>query len=315
MGGYTAHVDTFARDNLPPRELWPDFIFTLPELQYPERLNCIAELLDRHVEQGRGERIALISPTETWTYAELQGRVNRIANVLVRELGFVPGERVLLRSANNPMMLAIYFAVLKAGGIVVATMPLLRARELAYMVEKARIRLAFCDARLSDEMEKTRERGTHLEHVVYFTTEAADGLEALMRRASDDFPAVDTAADDVCLIAFTSGSTGEPKATMHFHRDMLAICDAYSRQVLRPEPDDRFIGSPPLAFTFGLGGLVLFPFRVGASSVLLEKAPPEELLPAIDRYRASVCFTAPTAYRAMLGKLDGVDISSLTKCV
>ena len=315
MGGYTAHVDTFARDNLPPRELWPDFIFTLPELQYPERLNCIAELLDRHIEQGRGDRIALISPTETWTYAELQGRVNRIANVLVRELGFVPGERVLLRSANNPMMLAIYFAVLKAGGIVVATMPLLRARELAYMVEKARIRLAFCDARLSDEMEKTRERGTRLEHVVYFTTEAADGLEALMRRASDDFPAVDTAADDVCLIAFTSGSTGEPKATMHFHRDMLAICDAYSRQVLRPEPADRFIGSPPLAFTFGLGGLVLFPFRVGASSVLLEKAPPEELLPAIERYRASVCFTAPTAYRAMLAQLDGVDISSLKKCV
>ena len=315
MGGYTAHVDTFARDNLPPRELWPDFIFTLPELQYPERLNCIAELLDRHVEQGRGDRIALISPSETWTYAELQARVNRIANVLVRDLGFVPGERVLLRSANNPMMLAIYFAVLKAGGIVVATMPLLRARELAYMVEKARIRLAFCDARLSDEMEKTRERGTRLEHVVYFTTEAADGLEALMRRASDDFPAVDTAADDVCLIAFTSGSTGEPKATMHFHRDMLAICDAYSRQVLRPEPDDRFIGSPPLAFTFGLGGLVLFPFRVGASSVLLEKAPPEELLPAIERYRASVCFTAPTAYRAMLAQLDGVDISSLKKCV
>jgi 2-aminobenzoate-CoA ligase len=312
---HTAHVDTFARDNLPPKEQWPDFLFTRPELQYPDRLNCCTAFLDRWVEEGRGDAVCIVSPSETLTYRELQDRVNRICNVLVGRLGLVPGARVLLRSANNPMMVATYLAVLKAGGVVVATMPLLRAREIAYPVEKARIEIALCDHRLRDEMERARALAPSLKHVVYWGGGAPDSLEAMTAGASPDFTAVDTAADDVCLIGFTSGTTGEPKGTMHFHRDMLAICDAYGRNVLRAEASDRFIGSPPLAFTFGLGGIVLFPFRIGASTVLLEKAGPDELLGAIAAHRATVCFTAPTAYRAMIGKLANHDISSLRKCV
>ena len=311
----TAHVDTFARDNLPPQDQWPTFMFNRPELQYPERLNCAVAFLDRWVEEGRGDEPCLISPTETLTYRALQERVNRICNVLVQRLGFVPGNRVLLRSANNPMMVAAYLAVLKAGGVVVATMPLLRAREIAYPLNKARITIALCDHRLSEEMERAKALAPDLRHVVYWGTGKPDSLEAQIAGVSSEFEAVDTAADDVCLIGFTSGTTGEPKGTMHFHRDMLAICDAYSRNVLRPEPSDRFIGSPPLAFTFGLGGIVLFPMSVGASTVLLEKAGPDDLLPAIMQYKATICFTAPTAYRAMLSKLEGYDISSLRKCV
>jgi len=312
---HTAHVDTFARDNLPPQEQWPVFLLDRPELRYPERLNCAAAFLDRWVEEGRGDAPCLISPAETLTYRQLQERVNRICNVLVDRLGFVPGNRVLLRSANNPMMVALYLAVLKAGGVVVATMPLLRAKEIAYPLNKAKIAIALCDHRLADEMEKARALAPDLRHVVYWGSGTAEGLEALLAEASPDFEAVDTAADDVCLIGFTSGTTGEPKGTMHFHRDMLAVCDAYAGNVLRAEPTDRFIGSPPLAFTFGLGGIVLFPMRIGASTVLLEKAGPDDLLPAIARYRATICFTAPTAYRAMLPKLKDHDISSLRKCV
>lgn len=312
---YTAHVDTFARDNLPPREQWPTFLFERPELQYPDRLNCVSAFLDRWVEEGRGEEPCLISPGETLTYGALQERVNRICNLLVGKLGFVPGNRVLLRSANNPMMVALYLAVLKAGGVVVATMPLLRAKEIAYPIAKAKIALAFCDHRLADEMERAKSHAPDMKRVVYWGSGAPDSLEALIALEPATFDAVDTAADDVCLIAFTSGTTGEPKGTMHFHRDMLAICDAYGRNVLSAEQADRFIGSPPLAFTFGLGGIVLFPMRIGASTVLLEKAGPDDLLPAIARYKASVCFTAPTAYRAMMPKLGDHDISSLRKCV
>ncbi|HZH09624.1 MAG TPA: benzoate-CoA ligase family protein [Microvirga sp.] len=312
---YRSHVDTFARDNLPPRDQWPTLLFDRPELQYPERLNCVTAFLDRWVEEGRGDEPCLVSPVETLSYRELQERVNRICNVLVQRLGLVPGSRVLLRSANNPMMVAAYLAVLKAGGVVVATMPLLRAKEIAYPLNKARITIALCDHRLAEEMERARTMATDLQHVVYWGTGQSGSLEVLAAEASPEFQAADTAADDVCLIGFTSGTTGEPKGTMHFHRDMLAICDAYSRNVLRPERSDRFIGSPPLAFTFGLGGLVLFPMRVGASTVLLEKAGPNDLLLAITKYKATICFTAPTAYRAMLPKLNDYDISSLRKCV
>ncbi len=315
MGSYTAHVDTFARDNLPPKDQWPDFLFDLEDLRYPERINCAVEFLDRHVAEGRGDRTLFVTPDGNVSYADFQKTVNRMAQVLVEDLGMVPGNRVLIRSANNPAMTAALFAVIKAGGIAVASMPLLRAVELATIVDKALISLALCDARLADEMEKTRSRTARLQRIVYFATDAAGGMEALMAGKPADFAAADTACDDVCLIGFTSGTTGEPKGTMHFHRDMLAICDAYSKHVLRPEPDDRFIGSPPLAFTFGLGGLVLFPMRVGASAVLLEKAAPDQLLDAIESYRPTVCFTSPTAYRAILGKLKGRDISSLRKCV
>jgi 2-aminobenzoate-CoA ligase len=308
----SAHVDTFARDNLPPREEWPDFLFNLPELAYPERLNCVTELIDRWIASGDGGRTCLIAADGTWTYAQLAERVNRIANVLVRDLGLVSGNRVLLRGANNPTMIAAYLAVLKAGGVVVATMPLLRAKEIAYPLAKARIRLALCDHRLAEEMEKAKVDA----RVVYWGGGAPDALETLMARPGyDSFQACDTASDDVCLIGFTSGTTGEPKGTMHFHRDMLATCDSYGRYVLHAQASDRFIGSPPLAFTFGLGGLVLFPMRVGAATILPEKTAPDDLLSAIEQFGATVCFTAPTAYRAMLGKLAGRNVASLRKCV
>ena len=312
----SAHVDTFARDHLPAPQQWPEFLFDLPELRYPDRLNCVSAFVDDWLAAGKGGRDCLISPAERLSYAELGERINRIANVLTRDLGMVPGNRVLLRGPNSPMMVATYFAVIKSGGVVVATMPLLRAKELAFPVGKAEIRLALCDARLADEMEKTRPLAPAVERVVCWGSGAADGLEALMNRPGyEHFTACDTASDDVCLIAFTSGTTGVPKGTMHFHRDMLAICDTFGKHVLRPAPADRFIGSPPIAFTFGLGGLVLFPLRVGAATILLEKATPDDLLPAIGKFGATICFTAPTAYRAMLGKLGHHDLSSLRKCV
>jgi 2-aminobenzoate-CoA ligase len=310
----TAHVDAFARQLLPSCDLLPEFIFTLPELKYPEWLNCVSYFLDRWVEQGRGNATCVVSSSVSYTYRELQQLVNRIANVLVGKLDVIPGTRVLLRSANNPMMVATYLAILKAGGIVVATMPLLRAKELAYPIGKAKVALALCDGKLSDEMEKAKSAAPMLRRIVYWGTEGAESLESLIADASPDFSAVNTASDDVCLIAFTSGTTGDPKGTMHFHRDMLAVCDGYARNVLRATQGDRFIGSAPLAFTFGLGG-VLFPMHIGASYIVLEKTAPDELLAAIERYKATICFTAPTAYRAMLGRISGHDISSLRKCV
>ncbi len=312
----SAHIDTFARDNLPPRAQWPDFRFDLPELQYPERMNCAVELLDRWIAAEHGERPCLIAPAETLSYAQLAERVNRIANVLTRDLGMVPGHRVLLRGPNSPMMVAAYLAVIKAGGVVVATMPLLRAKEIAYPIAKAKIKLALCDDRLDEEMEKARALAGGLERVVYWGDGSAEALESLMAKPGyERFAPCDTASDDVCLIGFTSGTTGEPKGTMHFHRDMLATCDSYGRHVLRANAEDRFIGSPPLAFTFGLGGLVLFPLRVGAATILIEKAAPDDLLAAIAKFGATISFTAPTAYRAILAKLADHDVSSLRKCV
>ena len=312
----SAHQDTFTRDNLPPPSQWPQFLFDLPELHYPDRMNCVTELLDRWIANGRGNHACVISPTESLSYAQFAERVNRIANVLTRDLGLVPGNRVMLRAPNNPMMAACYLAVMKAGGVVIGTMPLLRAKELSYVVTKARVTIALCDHKLADEMGKTRAVTTDLRHVVYWGGAGADALEKLMAKPGyEQFTACDTANDDVCLIGFTSGTTGEPKGTMHFHRDIVATCDSYGRHVLRAQDTDRFIGSPPLAFTFGLGGLVLFPLRAGAATILVERASPDDLLKAISEHKATVCFTAPTAYRAMLGKLADYDISSLRKCV
>jgi 2-aminobenzoate-CoA ligase len=312
----SAHLDTFARDNLPPRAQWPDFLFGLPELNYPDRMNCVVELLDRRIAAGDGDRPCLISPGETISYRQLAERVNRIGNVLTRDLGLVPGNRVLLRGPNSAMMVAAYLAVIKTGGVVVATMPLLRAKEIAYPLAKAKISLVLCDHRLADEMEKARAVSPDLARVVYWGGGTPDALEALMANGGyERFAACDTAGDDVCLIGFTSGTTGEPKGTMHFHRDMLATCDSYGRHVLQAQASDRFLGSPPIAFTFGLGGLVLFPLRVGAATILPDKTAPDDLLAAIAKCRATISFTAPTAYRAMLAKLSEYDISSLRKCV
>ncbi len=311
MNDYTAHVDTFARDNLPPRAAWPDFI-NLDQLGYGPRLNCAVELLDRAVEEGDGDRVVLRSPELTWSYRELQAHADRIARVLVQDLGLVPGERVLLRAPNNPWMVACWFGVVKAGGIVVATMPLLRAPELEKIIAKARTRLALCDTRLLDELASAQHSQPLLERVVDFN---GGELERLMERHPAGFDALYTAADDVCMIAFTSGTTGQPKGTMHFHRDVLAVCDTFSREVLRPSRDDLFMGSPPLAFTFGLGGLTLFPMRARAATALVEQVAPPDLLAAVTRFRPTVLFTSPTAYRALLDTLDPADITSLRLCV
>lgn len=309
----SGHVDSFCRDNLPPAEQWPDLRIGEAGLTYPERMNVSHDFIDRHVAEGNGTRIAILGEGVQWTYSELAETVNRIANVLVHDLGMQPGHRVLLRAPNNPMMVAIYFAIIKAGGVVVATMPLLRAKEIAYPLNKAKISLALCDHRMMDEMAAAAHLAPTLVKTITF---GGGELEALMQKDGyAQFAPADTAQDDVCLIAFTSGTTGEPKGTMHFHRDLLAICDTFGARTLQATPEDRFIGSPPLAFTFGLGGLVLFPFRIGASAVLVEKAGPADLLPAIHKYHATVCFTAPTAYRAMLDEVARIGKGKLRICV
>ncbi len=305
----TAELDTFAQDNLPPRAQWPDLLVTEAGLHYPDRLNCVTELLDIWNTRGLGARPAMGTPDETWSYAGLTERVNRIANVLTRRLGLTPGNRVLLRAPNTPMLVATMLAVIKAGGIAVPTMPLLRTRELRFVIDKARVRLALCDHRLLDELARAG-----MERIIPIGG-TGESLETLMAGEPDEFEASPTRAEDVCLIAFTSGTTGVPKGTMHFHRDLLAVCDTYGRHVLRATPDDVFTGSPPIAFTFGLGAVVLFPLRIGASTILLEQASPERLLALIRTGRPTVCFTAPPAYRAMLTMMQPGDAARLRLCV
>ncbi|GAC1654572.1 MAG: benzoate-CoA ligase family protein [Vulcanimicrobiaceae bacterium] len=310
----SAHVDTFTRDRLPLRETCPDYIVTRPEFVYPTQLNCATRLLDRHVLEGHGARRCILSPTVRWTYADLQRKANQIARVLVEDLGIVAGNRVLLRAPNTPMLAACWFAVVKAGGVVVATMPLYKEAELRHMIDKAQIRHALCDERLLHELWSAANDVPGFQTVA-FGTSGSHTLESMMEKKSGTFENADTAADDVALIAFTSGTTGKAKATLHFHRDVMAACDAFPRSVLRASENDLFAGSPPLAFTFGLGGLLLFPLHIGASTLFLEKAAPEFLLPAIQEHRVSVIFTAPIAYRTMTGMLERFDVSSLRKCV
>jgi 2-aminobenzoate-CoA ligase len=321
VSDHTGHVDTFCADNLPPRELWPQLDFTaLPELHYPARLNCAAELLDRAVESGNGENTVFLYGPDRWSYSDLLAAANQIAHVLVEDLGVVPGNRVLLRAPNTPMLAACWFAVLKAGAVVVATMPLLRPRELTYMADKARIKLALTDSRVAADCERAMSsdaggRPRAGARVVHFNSTDPEGLEAMMRRKPPSFDNCDTSAEDTALIAFTSGTTGRAKGTMHSHRDVLAITDCFARYILKPDSSDIFCGSPPLAFTYALGGLLLFPMRFGASTLMLEQASPANLVKAIHECRPTVCFTAPTAYRAMLGMLGEFDVSSLRKCV
>ncbi|MBZ2206808.1 AMP-binding protein [Massilia soli] len=314
--GYT---DGFARAHLPPTDQWPAFLFDLPGLDYPERLNCVTELLDGAIARGEGERIAVIGEHETLTYAQLQARVDSFAHVLRDDLGLATGNRVLLRGANNPAMAAAVLAVFKAGCIAVPTMPLLRARELATIIGKAKVDAVLCAAALREEIDAALETGDSggVAHGALFFNDPgnARSLEALAARHQAPFAAADSAADDVCLISFTSGTTGIPKGTMHFHRDVLAICDCFPRHTLGARRDDIFIGTPPLAFTFGLGGLLLFPLRVGAAGVLLEKLTPDTLLANIEKYRATVCFTAPTFYRQMAALAAAYDLSSLRETV
>ena len=305
----SAHIDTFATDNLPDKKLWPDLILDNPNATYPELLNASYELLERTIELVGPNKLAIIAADGNFTYGELLILVNQISNYLMKQ-GVQPGNRVAIRSPNNAMAVAIWLAILRVGAIAVTTIPLQRAVELEKIVEIGKIQFAFVDQRFVDEWQAISNYAGKT-----FTVGTETSFLSEVSKQSPDFKVCDTAADDVSLFAFTSGSTGVPKATMHFHRDILAIADTFSKNVVKPNKDDVFAGSPPIAFTFGLGGLVVFPFRAGATTVLLENAAPPILLEKISEHKITVLFTAPTAYRAMLALLEGKDISTLRRCV
>src|SRR3569832_2145319 len=314
----SVHVDEFARRNLPPPDQWPEILLDRSEVHNPEYLNAAVELTDRMVEKGFGDHTALIGNGRLRTYKELADWSNRLAHALVENYGVKPGHRVLIRSGNNPALVAAWLAATKAGAVVVNTMPLLRAGELSKIVDKAEISLALTDSRIADELVACAKTSRFLKQVVNFdgTSNHDAELDRVALSKPVRFAAVKTGRDDVALLGFTSGTTGEPKATMHFHRDLLMIADGYAKEVLGVTPDDVFVGSPPLAFTFGLGGLAIFPLRFGATATLLENAAPAEMIKIIETYKATICFTSPTAYRAMMAAMDqGADLSSLRLAV
>lgn len=320
----SGHQDSFTRDNLPPVEEWPEFLLDEVGSDYPARMNCAVDLVDTHVAQGLGDRVALRwlrgGSKQAMTYRELQSLVNRIAHVLTEDLGLVPGNRLLLRGPNSPMLAAGWLAAVKAGLVTVPTMPLLRAKELRQIIDKAQVHAVLCDNALRAETERCLDANDEhfcasLDSALYFNDASPAALDALAAGKPDHFDACDTAADDICLIAFTSGTTGVPKGCMHFHRDVLLMCDIFSQQIIKPTPDDIFCGTPPLAFTFGLGGLLCFPLRIGASAILLEKLTPALLLQTVQDFKANIVFTAPTFYRQMAGLVGGYDISSLRKTI
>ena len=297
----SVQVDRYVHDRLPPKTLWPKLILP-PEYAVPRRLNCVEPLLDEHLASGGGGRTALTSDNGSWTYNELHDRVCRIANVMVRDYGIVPGNRVLLRGPNAPMLAALWLAVQKCGAVAVTTMPLLRSTELSAIVEIARPALAVSHAGIEADLQTAIEQqGADCPLLAC----ASDGgeLGRRMARQPDGFDTVATSSEDVSLIGFTSGTTGKPKATIHFHRDVMAVCETVAARIVQPVPDDVFIGTAPLGFTFGLGGLVLFPLYGGGTAVLNGRYTPEQFLEAIQRHRASVCFTVPTLYQRM-ARLD-----------
>ena len=303
----SGYSDSFARDRLPDKERWPDFRFDRPDLQYPARLNCAAELLDTAVADGHGEVVAVHSTEKTLTYSALLAEANRIANVLTRDLGLKTGGRVLIHGPNSADLMAVWYGVIKAGGIAVATMPLLRARELVTVCGKAEVSIALCDQRLAGEVHAAAE--SHTMRVAEWG--AGSELETLCGLAPETFANVDTAADDVALLAFTSGTTGQPKACAHFHRSVLAMADTFARHILDPQPGDIYTGTPPLAFTFGLGAFLVFPARFRISVALPSRPGFEALCETIQTYRATHTFTAPTGYRALIGLWEQYDLSSM----
>ena len=316
MIGPSAHLDTFSRDNLPEESLQPDFL--LDNFNYPSFLNVAEELTDAMVKKGFGDNIALIGNGRRRTYKELTDWTNRLANTLIEDYGVQSGNRVLIRSANNPAMVACWLAATKVGAVVVNTMPMLRSQELEKIINKAEITHALCDSRLLSELESCMGSNKFLKYLIPFDGSAnhASVLDEAALEKSVKFDAIKTGRDDVALLGFTSGTTGDPKATMHFHRDLLIIADGYAKEVLKVSDTDIFVGSPPLAFTFGLGGLAIFPLRFGATATLLEDASPPNMIDIIHKYKATVCFTAPTAYNIMLKAMnEGVDLSSLRAAV
>ena len=317
MPEHSSHVDTFIRDNMPSPDLWPEMDYSvLPELkQYPKRFNAAAELIDKQVDEGFAEKVAVIFGDECWTYQELMHKANQIANVLVDEYSFVAGERVLIRSGNHPMLIASWLAVLKAGGVAITTMPVLRERELIYMIGKAKVRLAISHDNLSEDISGAQNSSPELEHILYFGTDRSDSLENAMAQQSTSFTNVDTAADDPAIIGFTSGSTGTPKGTLHFHRDILAAADCFIGHVVKIRPGDIVCGSPQIAFLYGLCAFIADTFRFGATVVLLERGTPAAVLQAIEQHKATICFSTPSGYKLMLENARNYDLSSLRECV
>lgn len=292
----SAYADTFCRDKLPTEYQWPTLRFELPELQYPEQVNCGAALLDDMVAANGPDQPCLITPDETWTYGDLLARANQVARVLTEDFSVITGQRVLLRGPNNPWLVACWFGALKAGCVVQTTMPLLRSFELAPLVELIQPALLLCDHRFAEELASA---AASLPLVLYGGT-GADDLTSRCAAKPTTFRNVDTAADDVALLAMTSGTTGPPKVAMHFHRDVLTIADTFGKYLLKARPTDLFAGTPPLGFAYGVSGLLSCPLRIGASVLLLERATPAEHADAIARFGATVLFTSPTAYKAIL---------------
>ena len=313
----SGHADTFARDNLPPKSLWPEMDYgVLPELAaYPARINAGVELIDKMAQGAQAERPAIYYGEALWSYRTLLENANRIASVMTDRFGLAPGGRVLVRSSNHPTLVAACLGVLKAGGVVIPTMPVMRERELAYVLDKARVGFAICDVRLSADLIVAAKASKSLENVVLFGPDEPDGLEALMAEASPEFPNADTAADDVALIGFTSGSTGTPKGTVHFHRDLLAVADTFPKYLFGLTPDDIVCGSPQIAFLYGFCAFITDALRFGSSSVLLERGTPRDLLEAIEGYEATVCFSTPSGYKQMLDIAEGYDLGSLRACI
>lgn len=315
-------IDSFVRDHLPEVQAWPQLCLDKIGRTYPDALNCAVELLDAQVNRGWGERIALRTETDSWTYHELLQRANGVARILRDRLGLIPGNRVLLRGYNHPMLVACWMGVLKAGGVVITSMPLLRSRELVQMLDKVHVGFALCDARLHEALDQACTNAQNAPKTLYFNDDATknrDSLEVLMADMSEKelstFENVVTQADDPALIAFTSGTTGLPKACVHFHRDVLAICDAFPADILSPQANDIFCTTSPLAFTYGLGAAVCFPLRYGASSFLIENSTPPKILHAMEHHHVTILFSVPTFWRQMTPLAHDYVLSDLRCCV
>ncbi len=304
----SAHVDTFVRDNLPPRDQWPEFVFALPGLQFPAHYNA-SSILDRAIANGHGARNAVLFGSDAITYDALLQEACRIAHALKHDFGLVPGNRVLIHSSNTRLSMAVWWGVWRAGGVAVGTMPMLRAHELAIILNKAQISHAIVDTRRAGELEQAQSDATVLKHIL-----TTDEISARMTSAPSAFTPVSTVADDPALIAFTSGTTGTPKGCVHFHRDIAAMAETVSRHILQPKPTDVFIGTPPLAFTFGLGAGVIFPASAGAATAICIKPGFDVLADTIAEHKATTLFTSPTGYRALL-KIYDKRLASLHTCV
>jgi len=307
----SGHVDSFTRDHLPPFDQWPDFRFDLAGLNYPDRLNCGTELLDKNIENGLGDQIAIHSKAKSLTYSDLLKDANHLAHFLVDDMGVEPGNRVLLHGTNSVELITAWYAVMKVGAVAVTTMPMLRAGELVKVITKGQVSHALYDVRFKDVVEDAAKQADVLKTITCWG--ADELLVDELATKPDRFINVDTARDDIALLAFTSGTTGEPKACAHFHSSVLAMADTFCQHILKPEPDDIYIGTPPFAFTFGLGACVVFPARAGIAVALAEKPGFEALCDTIETFGVTTVFTAPTGYRAMMGLWDQYDLSSLRK--